>query len=248
MCFCNENLITSGFGAELMEHYKSKYTFQFTVHSDYKFISVLKCEVCNTSWILDKLSENNFHTRLHSKYQIDLLYEWLNHNLSAKHLQKDADLIGTSSKQYYEVPCKAELIDGKIIDYCILTKWSFHPKISWFSLPISKFIYADQVKKIVPSQNSIGLKHRISMRSATETILRDFAKSNFVPLNLIVNEEIYFQTEGCKTYYFDSNFLNFKDYKGCDIKEINQDVITYKNYSKQDDLSNKITLIMFDEF
>jgi hypothetical protein len=240
MCFCKDNSRSTGFS---LEHYKRDYRFNFSLLNDFKYFSIFKCADCDTIWILDKLSDNTFYTRIYYNNQIDLLHEWLRHTLNANHLKNVAELIGSTSDMHYEVPCKAILHDNSVLDYCILTKWSFHPKISWFSLPINRFIYADQVRQIEPSDYSISLNNRILMRNAQDTIFRDF-----VPLNLIITDDLYFQDEGCKTYYLDSNFLRYKDFKGSDIIDVNQNVAKYKQFSIKDDLKSSVTLILFDEY
>lgn len=240
MCFCLKNTNSAAFS---LDHFKREYNFDFKLIEDHKFFAISKCNECGTSWVLDKRSGNSYYSKIHSKYQIDLIKEWLKHDLSASHLVDIAKDIGSSSDDYYEVPCKAMLNDGKELDYCILSKWSFHPKISWYSIPITNYVYADQVKYIEPSEYSINLKNRNAMRNAKETIMRDL-----VPLIMIINKGTYFHDEGCKTYYFDSNFLKYNESKGRDVSEVNQDINNYKNFSEKENLKDKVTLILFDDF
>lgn len=239
-CICSSNSNSTGLS---LDHFEKDFEINFQALKNIKALTLLKCKDCETVWLLDNSSTNKFCTRIYSQQQIDLLKEWETFDTKATHLKVSADKIGTSSTDYIEYPCKATLNNGDVLDLCVLTKWTHHPLISWQSIKVSKFIYSSQVKSIEPSELALSLNHRITMRNCQQDYFRDY-----VPLVFVVNKEIYFRDEGCKTYYFDSNFLRYKNIKGADIKEVNQDIKTYADYKEKDDLKNEITLILFDQW
>ena len=239
-CFCKSNPTSTGFS---IEHYEKEFTINFHTVETFKNLTLLKCSNCETLWICENESPNKFCYKIYLQHQLDLLNEWKVNNLSASHLKEIANKIGFASNDYVEVPCKATLTDNTVLDFCILSKWTHHPLISWQSINVTKFIYADKVKKIEPSEYALSLSNRIKLRVSEIYLMRDF-----IPLILKHDERIYFNEQGGKSFYFDANFLRYKTIKGIDIKEVNQEVEKYKDFSLKDNLSKELTLILFNEW
>lgn len=240
MCFCEEYKQMTAVSADASF---LKEPLKFILQDDYEFIGIYSCDECGRKWILDKTSGNNMYTKLNADHRGELMKEWLEHDRIAKHLFDVAKTIGSASEEKYEVPCKAVLISGKELEYCILMRRPFHPRIGWNSIPVKNFVYADEVKNIQPSDYALSLKNRIALRTSQKEIYRDT-----VLMSLVATDEIYFKVYGNKNYYFDENFLKYKEIKGTDVKLVSQDFEKYKKFTEQESLLSQTTIILFDKF
>jgi hypothetical protein len=239
-CICRSNTNSTGIS---LEHFEKEFKINFQPIKKIKELILLKCSDCGTTWLYDNTTTNRFCHRIYSETQNGLLKEWEKSDTDASHLLKFAEEIGSSSEDYIEYPCKATLINGEILDLCVLSKWSHHPLISWPSIRVRKFIYSSQVKFIEPSEFALTYSIRTAMRNCQMDYYRDY-----VPLVFVHNIDTFFRDEGCKTYYFDSNFIRYNEIKGKDIIDVNQDIKTYSNYKEKEDLKDEVTLILFDKW
>lgn len=242
MCICREYQYVTAFS---MSHYQKtyEYKFNFNIISEHDHLIVYQCVGCNMKWLLDKISNDDFYIKLSTEQQVSLLNEWLESDLNAAHLSHSASIIKSSSEEYYEVPCSATLKNGDVSDLCILTKKSHHPLISRPSIAVISYVYAGQVESIEMSDYALNIDIRIAMRNSQKTYVRDWC-----PLNLMIDENIFFRSNGLKNYYLEHNFLVHDMYKGRDVVSVNQDVEAYKNFTEMHDIRKKATLILFDSF
>ena len=239
-CFCKSSPNSTGFS---IEHYEKEHTINFISVETFKNLTLLKCSDCETLWLLENESLIKFCHKIYSNSQLELLKEWKLNDLSASHLKDYAGRIGFSSNEFIEIPCKATLADNTILDFCILSKWTHHPLISWQSIKVRKFIYADKVIKIEPSEFSLSLTHRKIIRTLQAEIY-----SGIIPLILKINNDLYFNEQGGKNFYFETNFLRFENFKGVDVTEINQETDLFKEFHQKDNLTDEITLILFNDW
>lgn len=239
-CICISNPNSAGIS---LEHFEEEFKINFQPIKKIKELTLLRCLDCGTTWLFDNTSINKFCTRICSQKQNDLLKEWEYTDTNASHLKMFAEEIGTSSKDFIEYPCKATLNNGDVLDLCILSKWSHHPLISWPSIKVTNFLYSSHVKFIEPSEYALTLSNRTTMRDCQIDYYRDY-----VPLVFVHNNESYFRDEGCKNYYFGSNFLRYKDIKGKDIVDVNQDIKKYTNFKEKENIIDEVTLILFDNW
>ncbi len=243
MCICQE------FPALIRVSDRSKLhdPLDYKVEHDYEFFSVGSCADCFQKWLLKK--DSGMYIKLEIDEQLQTIDEWLEHDRSVAHFIDSAREIGSAADEFFEVPCKAKLKDGRELDYCVLSKWVVHPVVSWsrsiFSeLPAEHFVYPDEVESIEPSEYALSLQNRRAMHEAGEVIWKDT-----VALALEVDDETYFREYGLKNFYLDSNFLRAGKIKGSDVKRVTQDFEKFRHgYSEQDNLREEIVVIPFDKF
>lgn len=233
-CYCKKSIGSTGFS---IDHYRDEYKINFRFLQRFKFTDLLECNDCGCKWLLDKSSKNSFAYKLFTQSQFRHLEEWNNHSLSAKNLKNKTDKIGYDN--FFEIPCKAKLKGGIQLDFCILSKSSFHPAISWFDFPIKNILYVNNLESIEASDYGLSLKHRISINSAHEI------SNSFAPVNLMINEDLYFRYEGNIKFF--NSFFKCQNYDASSIVSTNQDIRKYNNPTIHEDLKDKLTLILCDE-
>ena len=170
---------------------------------------------------------------------MDHLDEWNQHNRDAKRFRDVADLIGSTHEKHAEIPCKAALVGGDKIDFCILYKISYHPEISWSSFPIKNILYADSIESIEQSKYALSLEYRLALGNAREI------HNLYAPVNLMINDELYFRYMGNKKFF--NLFFKYKEYDASRIISVNQDIENYNHPTEHEDLKDRLTIILCDE-
>ena len=236
-CFCED---LSNMTAFSINHYEKIYKINFKTLKQFEKLDLLTCKDCDTQWLLDKTSENNYAVRMHSPYQYTLLDEWLKHERSAKRFKKIINIIGYTNENDIVVPCKVTLKGAKQIDFCVLYKTSCHPKISRANFTIKNIIYTDDIDILEESKYALSFEHRLAIINAREIY------NLYAPMNLMINDEIYFRYQAYNNKFLNL-FFKYKDYDASSIVSTNQDIKKYNKPIDNEDLNNKLTLILCDE-